>query len=287
MEDKFEFGFGAFESPVDKRTFSYLPTTAANEVGEKWEPEFIDNQHRVGICTAIWLTMRAKKNYGIKFNADFQYLCQKKFYDNNWDEGSSILHSLKVGKGIGFLPESEWTHTTEDDRNLSYAQYIEKLKAIPDDEIERLKKIAAKYKLAAYAQITSLDRDTLANAIANTGSIGVRFVVGSEWFVAPIEPLRSPKNPISGHAINDTKSVGNSFRLANSWGKDWADNGTAYHLLKDYAPTEAWSVWFADVPPEIQEQVNKKAVADALEKMLVINEQMGLAIQDLIKVVNQ
>jgi len=287
MDKEIKFGLGAFESPVDERTFTYLPTKAAQKGGERWLPEDIEDQHKVGICTGIWLIMRAQKHYGRKFNPDFQYLCQKKFYDKNWDEGSSMLCSLKVGKGIGFLPVSEWTHTTEEDRKLPYAEYIEKLKAIPDAEIERLKKIAEKYKLSAYAQITSLDRDTLANAIDNTGAIGVRFVLDDQWWTYPIEPLRAPKKPISGHAINETNYNGGSFRVANSWGVDWADKGTAYHILKDYAPTEAWSVWFAEVPEEIQQQIDKKAVNDALKEMLAINEQMILAIQNLIKVVNQ
>jgi hypothetical protein len=201
---------------------------------------------------------------------------QKRNYDINteigWDEGSSIFHALKVGKNVGFLPESEWTHTTLADRKLSYAQYIKKLKAIPDEEIERLKVIASKYKLSAYASVP-IDRDTLANAISNTGALLVRFDIGKEFWTNPIEPLRSPIDPISGHAMNKTKYNGSSFRLANSWGIEWADEGTAYFLLDDYKPTEAWSVWFAEVPEEIEKKLENREkiigqILDLIQKVI-------------------
>jgi len=92
---------------------------------------------------------------------------------------------------------------------------------------------------------------------------------------AGIEPLRSPKIAISGHAINETKYDGGSFRIANSWGKEWADNGTAYHNLSDYRPTEAWAVWFNTVPPVIVEQIESRAsiigkILDLLQQIIAL-----------------
>ncbi len=269
-----QYSFGADKSKYDIRTFTYKPAQANITGGEKWSTEFIEHQHKVGICTGISMTMRARKHFNIKFSAEFQYICQKKFYDGNWDEGSSIFHAIKVGKNIGFLPESEWNYTTEQDRYLSYNEYIEKLKAIPDSEIERLKTIAAKYKLKAYAQVP-VDRDLMANAIDANGGLLSRFVVGSEWWTAPIEPLRNPANSLGGHAVNTTKYSGGSFRLANSWGKDWADKGTAYFLLNSYRPTECWAVWFEEIPKEIEVQIESRAsiigqIMDLLQKIIVL-----------------
>lgn len=263
----YEFGMGAFDSQKDDRTFTYAPITANKKGGSRWLPEDIEYQSRVGICTAISLTMHARKYYGIDFSDDFQYLCQKKLYDLNWMEGSSIFVALKVGKNIGFLPQSEWNHTTLEDRNLPYAEYIEKLKALPDAEIERLKLIASKYKLKAYASVP-VDRDLLANAIDESGALLTRFTVGSEWWTNPIEPLREPISPVSGHAVNLTNYDGNSFRIANSWGPDWADKGTAYFLLNDYKPTEAWAVWFEDVPKEIDEQLKNKEKKELIDTII-------------------
>jgi hypothetical protein len=281
MNEEHIHGLGALESPQDPRTFTYSPATANLKGGERWKEEDIEDQHSVGICTAISLVMRAQKHFGRKFSPDFQYLCQKKFYDNNWDEGSSIFYALKVGKNIGFLPIEEFVYLTEDDRKLPYNQYIEKLKAIPDSDIELMKERASRYKLSAYASVP-VDRDFLANAIDETGALLTRFVVGSEWWTAPIEPLRAPVVPISGHAVNLTNYNGNSFRNANSWGIDWADKGTAYFLFNNYKPTEAWSVWFEEVPPEIEEQINaltKQKIVDVLNKLIE-------SINEVIKVVN-
>jgi len=267
------YSFGAKQSPFDIRTFTWVPDKAGVKGGERWLQKDIDDQHRVGICTAISLTMRAQKHFGIKFSPDFQYLMQKRS-ENNWDEGSSISCALKIGKNVGFLPQSEWTHTTVEDRKLPYQEYVKKLQAVPEDEIIRLSAIASKFKLKAYASIP-VTRENLANAIDAQGALPARFVIGEEWWTVPIEPLRPPKNPISGHAVSLTNYDGDSFRIANSWGTGWADKGTAYFIFSQYKPTEAWGVWFADVPKEIEQQIENRAmiigkIMDLLQQIIVL-----------------
>lgn len=252
------YATGAERSTKDIRDFKYVADKGAlaapQKGGERYKPEDIEDQHRVGICTAISLTQNAHKALGLRFSADFQYLLQKKFYDKNWREGSSARSALTIGKNYGFLPETFWTHTTEEDRKLSYSKYIAKLKAIPQEEIDRLIAIANGYKLAGFAQVP-IDRDKLANAVDESrAGLIVRFVVGREWYTAPIEPLRRAVTPISGHLITYCNYDGMSYRLANSWGADWADEGTAYSLLHTYQPTEAWIPYYNDLPDPIQKQ---------------------------------
>lgn len=252
------YSTGAESSPLDIRDFKYIPDKGAlaapQKGGERYAPEDIEDQHRVGICTAISLTMNARKALGIKFSADFQYLLQKKFYDKNWREGSSARSALTIAKNYGMLPEEHWTHTTEADRKLSYSRYIEKLKDISDEEIDRLLKIAEGYKLAGFAAVP-INRDKLASAVDESrAGLIVRFVVGREWYTAPIEPLRRAVSPISGHLITYCNYDGMSYRVANSWGDDWADKGTAYSLLQIYQPTEAWIPYYNDLPDPIQKQ---------------------------------
>jgi len=268
-----QYSTGANKSPYDIRTFTYIPDKANIKGGKKWEEIDIENQRRVGICTGISVSMRARKHFGIDFSDDFQYLMQKR-WEQNWNEGSSIFVALTIGKTIGFLPQSEWKHTTLEDRDLPYTEYIKKLQAIPEEEIKRLSYIASKYKIKAYASIP-VTRDNLANAIDEQGALPVRFSVGNEWWTEPIEPLRPPQNVISGHAVNLTNYYGGSFRIANSWGVNWADNGTAYFLLSQYRPTEAWGVWFAGVPKEIEEQIENRAtiigkILDLLQQIIIL-----------------
>lgn len=277
---------GALPSKKDIRTFT-APVTAAyiQSGGARYEPEDIEDQAKVGICTAISLTQNAKVALGTRFSADFQYLMQKRIYDGNWTEGSSILHALKVGRNIGFLPEDEWDYTTQEDREGSYADYIAKLKAVPDAEIQRLTRIAGEVKIKAFAAVP-VDRDALAEAIATSDSgILARFDIGKEWWSSrnmlvttwnkdQIEPLRSPRLIISGHAVTESNFDGGSFRVANSWGDEWADNGTAYHLLKDYAPTEAWRVWYEHdiLPKVIDEKLDIRS--DAIGKIMDLLQQV-------------
>lgn len=261
--------FGAEPSKLDVRTFTYTPRPFTDHMGgTRYEPADIEDQSKVGICTAISLTQHARKALGQRFSADFQYLIQKRFYDNNWEEGSSIFTALRAARGIGLLPESEWKHTTLKDRDLPYHLYIEKLKAIPMEEIGRLILIANKTRLKAFASIP-VTRDTLARAIAeNPAGIIVRFNVGEEWYTDTkgkiswhkddLEPLRPPQRILSGHAIIESNFVGNSFRVANTWGPEWCDKGTAYSLYREYRPTEAWVVYYNDVPAAIQAKLEAR-----------------------------
>ena len=252
---------GSLPSPFDLRTFGSKTTTNKKQKGgERYKPEDIESQKKVGICTSISLTQNTRKATKRKYSAEFQYLLQKKYYDGNWSEGSSIFHALKVAKNFGLLPEKYWIHTTYADRNLPYHEYIAKLKAIPDWEIKRLIKIANNYKIKAYAKVP-VTRDAMAQAIdGSKAGILARFVIGSEWWRKPVEPLRKPIKPISGHAVTESNYDGDSFRNANTWSYLWADGGTAYFMLNDYKPTECWRVWYWDeeVPKEIQKKLGSR-----------------------------
>jgi hypothetical protein len=270
-------GMGALNSPIDVRTFTYTaqPTKANWSGGKRWLVKDIDDQSKVGICTGMSLSKYATKVYKVKMSPEFQYLCQKKFYDMNWDEGSSAFHALKVGKDIGFLPESEWKFTKKKDRDLPYHEYVKKLQAVSDKDIEKLKKKAAKYKLLAYAYVAP-ERDLMANAIDNSEyGIITRYVLGNEWWTEPLQPLRPAKNPVSGHLVTDTNYAGNSFRIANHWGTDWADKGTAYRIHSQYKPTECWIPYFKKLPDTVAKQIEKRKstygkVMDMVQKLLVL-----------------
>jgi len=251
------FGTGAHESPFDNRTWTHDTTMATPLVsgGNRYMPEDIEHQHRVGICTAISMTQNAGKALGKKFSADFQYLLQKKYIDLNWMEGSSVFSALKVGKTYGFLPAELFTYVTEQDRYLSYDVYIEKLKAVPLSEILRLLALCTD-KLSGYAQLP-LDPYSLAKGILDSkAGILARYSLGSEWWLPThdpkdIDPLKSPKFVISGHAVTKSRfdfSKDERFEIANSWGTDWCDVGNAHAVFPEYHCTEAWIPYYDQVP---------------------------------------
>lgn len=267
------YSTGANRSEYDIRTFSYIPDKANIKGGVRYLARDIENQYRVGICTAISVSMNARKVFGIDFSDDFQYLLQKKYVDKDWGEGSSALAALKVGTNYGFLPQSYWTATTIEDRNLPYSQYIEKLKAIPESEINRLLEFSKPYKLSGYARVP-IERDSLANAIDESkAGLITRFTIDKQWYTPPIEPLRKPNPATSGHLVTTCNYDGGSFRIANSWGPEWASEGTAYFLLRDYVPTEAWIPYYDKLPDPIQVQKENRAkvigqIMDYLQKVV-------------------
>ena len=178
---------GAFDSQKDSRTVKNEDIAKVSPFllvtgGIDYLPSDILNQWSVGICTAISVVQLREKLTGNKYSPDFQYLLQKKLYDMNWNEGSSALVSLKVAKNYGFLPLSAWSYTTETDRQLSYADYIAKLQAIPDSEVQRLLGLCID-SIAGYASIDITDSQAIAQAIKDSDAgIICRYNVGAEWW---------------------------------------------------------------------------------------------------------
>lgn len=248
-------GTGANESKIDPRTIKHDEVVMGGAPlvtgGIDYLPVDIDHQHYVGICTGISETQIRQKANGRKYSPEFQYLCQKKYYDGNWTEGSSILNALKVGKNIGFLPAELWTWTTEADRLLTYSQYIAKLQAIPDSEVLRLINLCVD-KLPGYASVDVTDPQKIAQAI-NDSEAGIlcMYRAGDTWFIPSwlpkdINPLRKPNPWTSGHAIIMNKfdySSGFPMQvLANTWGTQWNKQGCADINWSNYPMQEAWSI---------------------------------------------
>jgi len=255
-----EISFGANISPKDKRNiqFSDLTFTGGElyiKGGKEYLASDIEHQHKVGICTAIHLIQNRQKANNKKYSADFQYLLQKKYLDNNWYEGSSIYSSLKVGYNYGFLELKHWTYTTEADRFLSYDEYIAKLQSIPEKEIKRLIKLCID-KIGGYAWVDISDEQQIAKAITNSkAGILCRFAVDKNWWTSvsgvtswaekDLSPLRPPVIATSGHAIigsNFDFSIQEKLTLANTWGSTYCRNGSIDTILSKYKPTEVWSI---------------------------------------------
>lgn len=251
------FGTGAEESIQDHRTIPHSPDMAVlyETGGVDYLPTDIENQHRVGICTAISLTQNQGKANNKKYSADFQYLLQKKFYDLAWYEGSSLLNALKVGKKYGFLPNDLWTHTTEADRSLPYSEYVAKLQNLSDAEINRLLVLCVD-NLKGYAQVNVNDSMAVAKAI-NDSKAGIicRYAVDKNWWTdkngnvsykpEDINPLRAPTSLASGHAITMSKfdyTLTIDQILSNTWGTDWDKQGNADVDYSNYRMTEAWLI---------------------------------------------
>ncbi len=249
------------ESEKDSRTVHHSDYAMVGEpivkAGNAYLPVDIENQHHVGICTAISIVQNVEKITGKKYSPDFQYLLQKKFYDYNWTEGSAILSGMKVAKKYGFLPIELFTYITENDRFLNYSDYILKLQAIPEDEITRLITLCVD-EIPGYAAVDVSSAQSIARAIQDSqAGIICRYDVGREWYsdingnitweASKLNPLRrpTPQTFEGGHAItmsNIDYTTGAITFLPNTWGIFWNNQGIAYTDWNFYRPTEAWLI---------------------------------------------
>ncbi len=262
-----DISLGAHKSPIDPRTITHDSITRGGvplvKGGYTYATTEIEHQHTVGICTAISIIQNRQKVHGRKYSPEFQYLLQKKYYDPNWIEGSSLFSALKVGKKYGFLPIELFKdlngvpYATEADRFLPYPQYIAKLEAISEAEIQRLITLCVD-KIFGYASVNVGDAQAIALAI-NQSEAGIlcRIEVGSEWytpswFPQDINPIRppTPATDQGGHAIIDASfdySMVEKNTLANTWGTTWNMQGCGDILLDKYSPTEGWIITISPV----------------------------------------
>ena len=254
-----EFVAKAQESIKDYRTIQHdMASFPSTKGGITYAPQDILNQSKVGICTAIATVQNANKVLGKVFCEDFQYLLQKKFIDNNWDEGSAIFSAMKVATKYGFLLASDWTHTVQGDRESGYANYIAKLQAIDDAEIQRLISLCTS-KLTGYAQVDVSNKEIMHSAISSSrAGILCRYNIGKEWWTSPtgniswspsdIDPLRLSAVTVGGHAIGMTAFDSGIELMANTWSPNWSVQGNAHVDTNKYSPTEAFIPYYDFTP---------------------------------------
>ncbi len=263
MNDPKDFiqGTGAKMSYYDARTIQHdMASVPLVQGGYIYTSDEILMQYKIGKCTAISLVQNANKALGKKFSDDFQYLLQKKYFDLNWDEGSSIFNALKVGKTYGFLPAELWTHTNVDTMT-TYEEYVSQLQSIQESEIQRLIGLCTN-KLTGYAQVDTSNPQSIAKAISDSKSgILCRYLAGSTWYTAvdgrlswspiDIDPLRPPTEGLSGHAIGATYfdyTLSPIVTLANTWSTAWNCQGNAHDNLSNYKMDEAWIPYYDFTP---------------------------------------
>lgn len=60
---KTNYSMGATESKIDVRDFVYIPSKANWKGGTRYSEEYIEHQHKVGICTAAAIVQQFQKVY--------------------------------------------------------------------------------------------------------------------------------------------------------------------------------------------------------------------------------
>lgn len=88
--------------------------------------------------------------------------------------------------------------------------------------------------LTGYAFTRNLT--TLINAVLEDGPV----VLGTDWLEGMLEPnsrgiIHATGKSVGGHAylINGVSLITNTFRIKQSWGRDWGQNGHAYLPIEE------------------------------------------------------
>lgn len=89
------------------------------------------------------------------------------------------------------------------------------------------------------------------------------------WDSKYINPLRPPKVSVSGHAITGAYIENTTINLANTWGKDWNEQGNGDADFTNYKPTEAWIPYYNYVPSPIHVQLKNLTLEKTLLEKII------------------
>ncbi|MES2216669.1 MAG: peptidoglycan-binding domain-containing protein [Patescibacteria group bacterium] len=255
-----EISTGAIESPKD-----YRDEFVANAVAVTPAPESIASfyynmnqfphlmQAKEPACVNHWLADAMKlhwfKKTGkvINFSPRFGDVLCKKYDGQPIDGGTYPRLALKLAAQFGMATEA----TVSNDTSLPLGQYRDQSILTPEAYAE-----AAQYKIPGYIQVP-LNEKSMKDYIYSFGFVGTNRNIGSEWWTPSwndkdIDPLKTPKNVVSGHMTGDFGWSGNLMRLRNEWSNAWANGGNADYDIVQWLPyiKEAWVI--AEVPSDLK-----------------------------------
>lgn len=173
------------------------------------------------------------------------WLCRHERGLQDWNVGTYMRTAFRLLNSLGFCRERHWLHSQPHDKRPAVnAQRL---------SIDQRDRGTGR---VIYERLNG-DGPALLEGIKRAVAAGLPVVIGvdvSDTFArgdfdadASVGPPRD-SDVVGGHALVVCGYDGDSFRVRNSWGEDWADGGMAW-LRDDYAATgrDCWTV--AAAPP--------------------------------------
>jgi GNAT superfamily N-acetyltransferase len=149
---------------------------------------------------------------------------------------------LRIDRGWGRIPESEWP-------------YITGTGPWPPSEPPGLDAKAKKYRILRYQRITHLEECKLA-LISHRQPFTASFEITKQWSDAADGVIENPAEGdeiIGSHAISifAYDDMKRRFKFANSWGENWGNKGygTLPYEFFDHSLVEAWVADGTGQPP--------------------------------------
>lgn len=221
IEDKRDY-----KSYVSNIKQSLLPTEYTISMPE------VKDQGIVNSCVAHSLATfleECHKEENLKFSVGFIYGYRPINYDQN--EGMYPREALKTITKIGDVTKDLFDHNKE----------IPEIKQLVDNDIKNLKEQAANYKVNSYSRIYTTYE--IKNCIFNDTPVPISIPVYNDlMYDKDTFIIQGPSGSIEGyHMIIIYGYNEKGWLIQNSWGKDWANSGTAI-LPYDYPIDSAWAI---------------------------------------------
>lgn len=241
-----QYKLGAFKSPPDERDYnisrliSQLPSTTEPDVFEYDYSEYIKDQGNIGQCVSAsgsaTREIKEKEQTGEykKFSMGFNYGYRK---DTEWQGAGMFPRDYLKGLLDFGIPEH---HMFPIEYEVPKIQ-----QEVQKSNIVEILKNAYPNRITGYARVYNPTEIKL--ALRTLGALMVVVPVYSSFYktskynpVVPV-PNENKENFNGSHAMCIVGYDNNKrlFKVANSWGKDWAEKGFCYF---DY-DWPFWEIW--------------------------------------------
>lgn len=236
---------GALLSPDDSRDYTISPAASAVTFPREFQLDGLPGikDQLAGSCVAHACAYLCEHYKSLPFGVGFVY-----GYRPDWcfqGVGMYPREAMKILLDYGNVPYKNW----KVDKEIPYiTSLVEKYKDV-------LLKLAAPNKVASYARLYT-EQEVMAAVYAGNPVLAVINTGGAQLFGNGV--YRSPEDNYAGlHAITvwGWKTDKNNrilWKVANSWGSDWGENGFCWMIPSEVTRrNDMWMIQFPDTEPNL------------------------------------
>lgn len=223
--------YGSKKEIPDKRDYKFKSKiVSAPKFPEKYELAISDakDQGIVNSCVAYSLATFLEKFNNEKMSVGFIYGYRPITYSQ--EQGMYPREALKTLQKIGDVPKDNFDHNKE----------MKEIKDLVDENIDKLKPIAEKYKIESYARIYT--EEEIKKCLLQNTPVPISIPVYNDLDYDLNYIIKEPEGELKGyHMIIICGYNPYGYIIQNSWGKYWGDKGQAI-LPYDYPIDSAWAI---------------------------------------------